>query len=199
MFGSCLTLASFMKLLHAVFLGRAQGLGRRTCVEVPWQMWLPGIILAGICIIFGIFAYQVPLKYFIFPAVGAVSFLGDWQAIASSLLILLGLGLGLWAFKLKGARADVRQDAAFIGGETVALDENRVSGADFYNTLKELKCLKAAYNKAEAGYFDLYEQGRAAVFGIGRFFQYLHNGVLPTYLVWTLLGMIGLFLFLFLK
>jgi hypothetical protein len=32
------------------------------------------------------------------------------------------------------------------------------------------------------------------VLGFGSFFQYLHNGILPTYLVWTLLGMLALFI-----
>jgi len=84
----------------------------------------------------------------------------------------------------------------FVGGEFIATEENRVSGTEFYNTVKEFGILKAIYKRAEAGYFDIYEQGKTIVFSIGKFLQYLHNGVLPTYLVWTLLGMIGLFLVL---
>jgi hypothetical protein len=71
----------------------------------------------------------------------------------------------------------------------------RLSGTEFYNTIKEYGLLGIIYKKAEAGFFDIYEQGKTFVFGIGGFFQYLHNGILPTYLVWTLLGMLGLFLF----
>ena len=83
----------------------------------------------------------------------------------------------------------------YIGGEP-ATEDMRLSGTEFYNTVKELGLLRSIYKKAEAGFFDIYEQGKTIVFGIGGFFQYLHNGVLPTYLVWTLLGMMGLFLFL---
>ncbi|MFH1397004.1 MAG: hypothetical protein ABIH27_00445, partial [Candidatus Omnitrophota bacterium] len=162
--------------------------------EVSWQMWLPGMFLAIICVIFGVFAYQIPLKYFIFPAIAGVISIGTWHAGLSTLLIIVGLVLGILIFKLKGLKPALRTDTVFTGAETVDLaEENEVSGTEFYNTIKELGFLKGIYKKAEAGFFDIYEQAKNMVFGIGRFLQYLHNGVLPTYLVWTLLGMIGLF------
>ncbi|MFH0913071.1 MAG: proton-conducting transporter membrane subunit, partial [Candidatus Omnitrophota bacterium] len=194
MFGSGLTLASFMKLIHATFLGQPEN--RRTGKqpsEVHWTMWLPCIVLAIICVVFGIFAQAIPLRYFILPAVKDVNFIGTWYAGLSTLLIIAGLVLGLLIFKLKGLRPTVRQDTAFVGAETADFKETRVSGTEFYNTIKEFGILKAVYHKAEAGVFDIYEQGKKIVFAISKFLQYLHNGVLPTYLVWTLLGMIWLF------
>jgi len=193
MFGSGLTLASFMKLMHATYLGQpgnrmAAGQGN----DVPWAMWLPCIILAALCVIFGVFAVQIPIKYFIIPAVGNLSFMGTWYAGVSTLLILIGLAMGFVCFKLR-LRPVLRRDAAFTGGEPFTPEEKRVTGTEFYNTIKEWGILKSLYKKAEAGVFDLYEQGSNFVFGIGKFLQYLHNGVLPTYLVWTLLGMIALF------
>jgi len=212
MFGSGLTLASFMKLIHATFLGqrangqmvrqahhpsnhpeRSRGTGKQAN-EVHWTMWLPTVILAIICVIFGVFAYQVPLKYFILPAVEGVNFIGTWYAGLSTLLIIVGLILGILVFKLKGLKVTIRQDTAFIGTEAMDLEQNRVTGTEFYNTVKEFGILKGIYKKAEAGFFDIYEQGKTIVFGIGKFLQYLHNGILPTYLVWCLLGMLGLFL-----
>jgi len=197
MFGSALTLASFMKLIHATFLGqptnpRAQELKN----EVAWTMWLPCLILAIICVIFGVFAYQIPLKYFILPAVGQVSFIGTWYAGLSTLLIIIGLVLGLFIFKLKWLRPTIRQDITFVGGEPFDLKDSRVTGTEFYNTIKELGLLRAIYKRAEAGFFDIYEQGKNIIFSISGVFQYLHNGVLPTYLAWCLLGMLGLFLLL---
>jgi len=194
MFGSGLTLASFMKLIHAVYLGQrtSEPKNQRT-KEVSWEMWLPCIILAIICVVFGIFANQVPLKYFIFPAVKEVSFIGTWYAGLSALLIVIGLILGIFIFRLKGVKPVLRDDAAFMGGETVDARELPVTGTEFYNTVKEYGLLKSIYKKAERGVFDIYEQGKSVTFGIGRFFQFLHNGVLPTYLVWVLLGMMGLF------
>ena len=195
MFGSGLTLASFIKLIHAVFLGqRAAGKVQERRDEVSWQMWLPVSILAILCVIFGIFAFQVPLKFFIKPALGAgITFIGNWHALKAALLLLAGLAVGLVIYFL-GNFKSVRESETYIGGEPVGKDM-RLSGTEFYNTVKEYGFLGVIYKKAEAGFFDIYEQGKALVFGVGGFFQYLHNGVLPTYLVWTLLGMLGLFLF----
>lgn len=194
MFGSGLTLASFLKLIHATFLGQSTNpQTHKPTNEVSWTMWLPCLILATICVIFGVFANQLPLKYFIFPAVSGVAFIGTWYASLSTLLIIIGLILGILIFKLRAIRPVIRQDAAFIGAETMDLSETRVTGREFYNTVKEWRILKSIYQKAETGFFDIYEQGKNIIFGIGKFLQYLHNGILPTYLVWMLLGMIYLF------
>ncbi|MCX5715216.1 MAG: complex I subunit 5 family protein [Candidatus Omnitrophica bacterium] len=193
MFGSGLTLASFIKLLHAVFLGQQEKPGTEEIKgEVSWTMWLPCCILAAVCVIFGIFAYQIPLKIFIYPVVGSVLFLGTWQAVVSILLVVTGLFFGLWAFNLSRNKFVMRKDSAFIGGELVDLRDTRVTGTDFYNSIKNFGVLKGIYRKAEAGFFDIYEQGKK-LFRLSWVFQYLHNGVLPTYLVWMLLGMMGLF------
>jgi len=194
MFGSGLTLASFMKLLHATFLGqRPNGPTAQRPNEVSWQMWLPPILLAIICVIFGIFANQIPLKYFILPAVKGVTFIGSWNAGVSTLLIIIGLILGILIFRLKGLRPLIRQDTAFVGGEALELRETRVTGTEFYNTIKELGLLGTIYKKAEEGVFDIYNLGKKLIFSISGALQYLHNGILPTYMVWCLLGMIGLF------
>jgi len=194
LFGSGLTLASFMKLIHATFLGQRVSPDKNKQIrEVSWAMWMPPAFLAFICIIFGVFAYQIPLKYFIGPAVGRILFIGSWYAGLSTLLIVIGLILGFLIFKLKNLRPMMRESKAFIGCEPLDLSENRFSGVEFYNTVKEYGILRFFYDKAEKKYFDIYEQGKNFVFGLGSFLRYLHNGVLPTYLVWTLLGMIVLF------
>jgi formate hydrogenlyase subunit 3/multisubunit Na+/H+ antiporter MnhD subunit len=196
MFGSALTLASFMKLIHATFLGQPANSKRAAITEVSWLMWLPAITLALICIVFGVFANQIPLKYFILPAVAGVSFSGTWYAGLATLLIFVGLILGVIIFKLKDLGPIARQDSAFIGAETASLKESTesiVSGTEFYNTVREIGPLRKIYRLAEKGIFDIYEQGKKIAFGIGGFLQYLHNGVLPTYLVWILLGMVVLF------
>ena len=199
MFGSGLTLASFMKLLHATFLGqRNNAITQERYNEVHWTMWLPCIILATLCVIFGIFAYQVPLKYFILPAVSGVAFIGTWYAGLSTLLIIIGLVLGFLIFGLKGLRPKLREDTVFVGSELRDVQENRVTGTEFYNTIKELGLLRAIYKRAETGFFDIYSQGKKFTFSLSGILQYLHNGILPTYLVWCLLGMLGLF-FIFLK
>jgi len=194
MFGSALTLASFIKLIHAIFLGqRADGIKHNKKDEVSWQMWVPVISLAILCILFGVFAYQIPLKFFIKPALGAgFEIIGKWQSLKATLFLFAGLVVGLIIYLL-GNFKSVRVSETYIGGEPVEKDM-RLSGTEFYNTVKEYGVLGAVYKKAEAGVFDLYEQLKKMVLGAGGFFQYLHNGILPTYLVWTLLGMTALFI-----
>lgn len=197
MFGSGLTLASFIKLIHAVFLGTPKEASGRISGrnDVSWQMWLPVIVLAILCIVFGVLAYMIPWKIFIKPALGVdIVFIGKWQSLKAALFLFIGLVVGLVIYML-GNFKSVRVSDPYIGGEPVEKDM-RLSGTEFYNTVKEYGALETVYKRAEAGFFDVYEQSRKVVFGFGRFFRYLHNGVLPTYLVWALLGMIGLFLFL---
>lgn len=203
MFGSGLTLASFMKLLHAVFLGQGRGdLQSNKIEEVPWTMRIPVIILAGICILFGVFAFVVPLKYFIFPVVWAYApvakstLSGFWSPGLATLVLTIGLILGYIIFKLGNVKTFIRRDVPYVGSEIPALsEENRVTGTEFYNSVKEIPILSRFYKRAEAGALDIYEQGKK-IFSVSGILQYLHNGVLPTYLVWMLLGMIGLFLVL---
>jgi len=208
MFGSGLTLASFIKLIHAIFLGQEGGYrlqviprlrsgqaGRRSRDEVSWQMLLPVIVLAILCIVFGVFAYQIPLRFFIMPAmVDGLEFIGKWQSLKATLFLFAGLIIGILVYLL-GNFKSIRISSPYIGGEPVEKDM-RLSGTEFYNTVKEYGVLGGIYKKAEAGFFDMYEQFKKIIFGLGGVFQGLHNGVLPTYLVWVLLGMIGLFLFL---
>jgi len=201
MFGSGLTLASFMKLLHSVFLGERLD-SAKGIKEVPFTMWFPCLLLAAICIIFGVFAFVIPLKYFIYPVVsayqpiGALSLLGIWSPVAATFFVLLGLIFGLIIFKSNNPIPLIRKDNPFVGGGLIAQkEENMVTGTEFYNTIKEMGLLKGIYKKAQDGCFDLYEQAKKLFFVSGPL-KALHNGVLPTYLVWILLGMAGLFLFL---
>lgn len=196
MFGSGLTLASFIKLIHAIFLGKAkderQAKDAKKKDEVSWSMWIPPVILATLCIVFGIFAYIGPLKYFIAPLLPDIKFIGMWPSLKAALFLAIGLGVGVLVY-LMGNFKGIRETGPYIGGEEIQQDM-RLSGAEFYNTIKELPLIGGFYKKAEKKFFDIYEVGKKFVFFFIRIFQYLHNGVLPTYLIWCILG-IMIFLF----
>ena len=195
LFGSGLTLASFMKLLHAVFLGERINTAKEKA-EVPAAMWFPPVVLASICVIFGIFAFVLPLKYFIFPAVPGLEgsqFPGVWLPVQATLLVICGLVIGLIVFKLLRLKIQARTDSTFTGGEAESTPESMVTGVDFYKSIEEVGLLKRIYKRAEGGAFDIYNWGKK-IFIIARPLQFLHNGVLPTYMVWILLGMVCLFL-----
>lgn len=195
MFGSVLTLASFMKLLHAVFLGQ-EGTRKGTKIkEVSASMWVPMVILASLCVIFGIFAFCLPLPLFIIPAVSVrMSYTGLWQPVWAAIFISIGLILG-FAMYLLGNIRNVRTVEPFIGGETLP-NEERPTGTEFYNTISDIPFFGKIYKMANDKVFDIYDEGKKAASFFTGILQRLHNGILPTYLAWCLLGMVILLLIL---
>jgi len=202
MFGSALTLASFMKLIHAVFLGQPSQeivATSGTKEHTPVSMLIPMLILAALCILFGVFAIAWPLSQYIFPSVqGIIVLPGIWNASLATGLILAGLAVGFLIY-LMGNKVAIRRTESFIGGEDLREQPAmRLSGTAFYNTIEELGLLKAVYTMAKAKMFDIYELGAKIALALNRVLKYLHNGILPTYLTWCLLGMI-FFFWIFLK
>lgn len=191
MFGSALTIASFMKLLHAIFLGRPSA-DFKNIKEAGFSMVFPIAVLAVICFVFGVFAFVLPLPLLIIPAIGVpLAYLGVWKPVAAMLLIIIGVALGLFVYLLLMSKG-FRTVSSFVGGEE-ADELARVSGVEFYDSIKEMKGLKALYNGEEAKSFDIYEGGAKGTFFLSNILQWLHNGILPTYLVWCLMGMMVLF------
>lgn len=230
MFGSALTLASFMKLIHGTFLSiesdevKKKTSGKKV-KKSHLSMLFPMVVLAGLCVVFGIFAYQVPLKLFILPSVRGISspetWIGWWQPGFATLFIILGIIVGLIIYsagKIKLARVS----EVYVGGETVS-PEMRVSGIDFYDTLEDFIGLRTLYKAAEKGALDIYQGMLAFVRGVAHFLRALdrlvdlfwrglswvvllagrgaslaHTGNLHTYTAWFLLGIVLLLLTLIL-
>ncbi len=194
MFGSALTLASFMKVIHTTFLGRrSEDRSQKSEVrEVSASMWVPMVVLAGLCVIFGIFAYAVPLKHLILPSIAnipaAEEWLGWWRPGPATLLVIIGIGIGViiyWLGSLKG----LREDTSFIGGEVIPA-EHRVTGADFYDTIRDLRLLKGTYKRAGKGLFDIYYVGANTVTLFTKALQRVHTGLLTAYFSWFLAGLL---------
>jgi NADH:ubiquinone oxidoreductase subunit 5 (subunit L)/multisubunit Na+/H+ antiporter MnhA subunit len=182
-----------MKLLHTVFLGRpSKDFGY--VKEAPPAMLFPAVTLASICVVFGVFAFKLPIPLLINPAIGTgVTYIGAWHPVTATILLVLGLTAGLLVY-LATSRGP-RKVKPFVGGEDGGTME-RLSGTDFYNTLKEIGTLKFLYRRQ--GALDVYEDGSKVTFFFARILQWLHNGILPTYMVWCLAGMLILF-FIFMR
>lgn len=190
-FGSALTLASFMKLLHATFLGQSAGPQCKRD-EVVISMWGPMVVLAALCVIFGVFAHQIPMKLFIAPSVpGMIIYPGIWNASLSTGLILVGVVVGIIIYGM-GNIKNLRVDEPFIGGEALT-EDMRVPGVKFYKTIEDIPILSKFYACAEKNFFDIYDQSAKIVFFLNGILRRLHNGILPTYLTWCLIGAIVLF------
>ncbi len=209
MFGSALTLASFVKILHAVFLcKRSAELHHRVIREVGFCMWLPGILLAILCVLFGVFAYQWPLLTMVFPAVGGIVPLsGIWYAGVATALLLAAYAAGVLVYLLATVRR-ARSCDTYIGGEIMAevaghkgpdgrTSNVEVTGVDFYKTVEDIQPLHALFGDARKKLFDIYDLGgRTALFFVEAL-RSLHRGLLPLYLTWVLAGLLFLFWMLF--
>ncbi|MDP2895492.1 MAG: proton-conducting transporter membrane subunit, partial [bacterium] len=195
-FGSALTLASFAKLTHAIFLGSAKTQERQV-TESPLPMWLPPALLAVLCIAFGIFAVPLPLRRLIYPAVSeTVVYPGVWNPTLATLLIIAGIVVGSFIY-LFGAIRSVRVEQPYLGGEVMP-PETSPSGVDFYQTVRDLPALKPLYRLAERKVFDIYDEGIKLSFGFSGLLRRLHTGALPMYVSWCLVGLLIL-LFIILK
>jgi formate hydrogenlyase subunit 3/multisubunit Na+/H+ antiporter MnhD subunit len=206
MVGSALTLASFVKVLHAVFFRKASpDVAKKDINEVPFPMWFPMVILAGLCVLFGILASRLPLAYFIHPSVKQItgqtlSFSGLWLGGTATLMMIIAFIIGIIFYIITSVR-NVRLCPTYIGGEImdevyisgVPHDQTRdveVTGVDFYRTIQEIPIFGFIYMLAEKKFFDIYEIGRKIAFGVGAVFSFMHSGNLQTYLAWCLLGFV---------
>jgi formate hydrogenlyase subunit 3/multisubunit Na+/H+ antiporter MnhD subunit len=185
MFGSALTMASFTKLMYAMFFSESTA-KRKGMKEVPVVMWLPGVFLAACCIIFGVAAFPLPLQSFIFKIMPVASFCGAWNPTLATAMLLTGLALGI-LFYLAGNLTTIRQVPPFLGGEKI---DAKISGEEFYATIKQAGPLSGIYRAVENKTFDIYDQGSNLTFGINALLKWLHRGLLHTYLAWGLVGLI---------
>jgi NADH:ubiquinone oxidoreductase subunit 5 (subunit L)/multisubunit Na+/H+ antiporter MnhA subunit len=198
LFGSALTLASFMKLTHAVFLGQPSDETRslkRSTREASLTMLVPSIVLAALCVIFGVFAYRIPITLFIGPSIKqTIAYSGIWVGGLATLLILGGIIIGLVIYILGNIARNQRESSAFVGGEV--LDKHpwmRTSGVEFYNTIKDIPVLNRIYALAQKRVFDIYDQFKNLCLVFTKILRFMHSGLLTTYLIWILLGAIILF------
>lgn len=229
MFGSALTLASFMKLIHGTFLSAEseeikEKAKKGEIREAGMSMLFPMVVLAGLCVAFGIFAYQFPLKLFVLPSVPQIPspevWIGWWQPELTTLLIILGIVVGVIIYSAGKVKLG-RESDTYVGGEEVS-SEMRLSGVDFYDTVRDFTGLRRLYGAAERGALDIYNGMISFARGISRFLWGLdrltdlvwrglswivlstgrglslaHTGILHTYLAWYLLGLVILLLIFF--
>ena len=193
--GSALTLASFIKLISGLFLGRLDQKFAKI-KEVKFTMWVPQLILASLCIFFGVFAATaiLPLLFNFAPVSGAQNLNGLWQSPQVAILILVSIVLGLIIY-LIGNISKHRREDSFIGGEKIQ-DETNFSPSDFYKTISEFKLTAFFYNSAKKKWFDIYYLGKRLTLGLFSIFSNCHTGILSTYLVWVIAGLAVILLIL---
>jgi formate hydrogenlyase subunit 3/multisubunit Na+/H+ antiporter MnhD subunit len=195
--GSVLTAASFLKLGHAAFFGKRTE-QTKAVKEAPWPMLVPMIVLAGLCVTFGV-ANFIPLHSFIEPAVGVKVMKGISFAGFPKSATLVGLTVIALTLAVLNHIAGVRAAGRGLGA------------ADHIHNAPGLA---PVYSLAERGLLDPYTIGRwatrgvaAALWGVDRAFdwiyetvavrtaqgisriaRFLHNGNVNRYVLWSLAG-----------
>ncbi|MBI4708093.1 MAG: NADH-quinone oxidoreductase subunit L [Candidatus Omnitrophica bacterium] len=143
--GSFFTAASFLKLGHAAFFGKASSENKQV-KEAPLGMLVPMIVIAAGCIIFGVFN-SLPLKHLIEPILGAklnghhfAGMPGNIKLIIISVIVLVAAIVNhIFGVLMKG------------------------SGLKALDYIRYAPILSGIYNKAEKRFFDPYEIGLKVV------------------------------------
>ena len=208
-FGSALTLASFVKVIHSVFFGRpSDAVVAAKPREAPLAMVAPMVVLAVLCILFGVFTW-VPVDPWIAPSVAELDAglfpaqetlaetLGIWYGSSSQATVLLLAGLILGAvFYLFGRIGQARVARSFVGGVLAGTDDYRVPGTGFYETVRQLPLLGGIYRDADAEAYDVYRLGGRYGNTVVQHLRSIHTGVLAVYVGWCLLGLALVLLYL---
>ena len=191
MFGSALTLASFVKILHSIFLSRKPD-KLRNVREVSAAMLIPMGILAFLCVFFGVF-YHIPLKYFIYPALGiewGSAIIGSWNSWLAAIYLAVGILIALLALFLSRNLIKQRSVPTWTCGEIQPNDDMIIPGTHFYKTISSMSPFKLLYRLQEKESFDLYNHSGKIGLLFSGFLKWMHSGLLPVYLAWTVFGLI---------
>lgn len=185
--GSALTLASFIKFISGIFLGREQK-ENPGVKESGLFMTGPMIILALFCIAFGVFATYHVVPYLFGEIVGEAVYLGIWDSAITSILILASILIGLLIYAV-GNVGNFRISDSFIGGERLQ-EKTGFAPTDFYQTISHTQPFAFIYDKAIHGWFDIYVVSKHGVLKISHFLKSTHTGILQTYAFWLIMGLI---------
>lgn len=220
LFGSVLTLASFVKVLHSVFFGARPARLDEARESGGAGMSVAMVALAALCVGLGVVAGW-PLERFVGPAVGLpagggealagapaawVPLHGDagppplalprgtYSPAAVTGLLVLGSLLALGVASL-GAMRTRRRRTVFVGGGAFDRERHRFPGTEFYRTVREVPLLGRAIALGESGRLDPYELAARAGAPVVGLLRRLHTGLLQDYLAWGLVGVAAVILF----
>ncbi|MEI8175822.1 MAG: proton-conducting transporter membrane subunit [Candidatus Omnitrophota bacterium] len=158
--GSFFTAASFLKLGHAAFLGKADP-ARKDVREVGPAMLLPMVVIAGICVLFGV-ANALPIRAFIQPVLGERLLEGHdfagmpaniWLVIGTVVVLAAALANHLWGVRKYG------------------------SGIKAVDHIHHAPVLSGIYDRAEKRFFDPYTIGLAIVALVARVSWWCDRGI----------------------
>lgn len=198
-FGSALTLASFVKVLHSVFWGPEPEPSSHR-VREPFAMVAPMMILSLLCVACGIWAggalglwAPLALLQLGFETTradwAALRFQGgQWAPLQAAVLMAAAAAFAYLVYAIGGSRMRRVVDT-FVAGERFGNKPPFFSGTQFYVTMQKLPILGGLLKDGEAGAFDVYRW--VGLFGsvITRALRSIHSGLLNLYVLWALFGL----------
>jgi formate hydrogenlyase subunit 3/multisubunit Na+/H+ antiporter MnhD subunit len=212
-FGSALTLASFVKAIYSAFLSPAPAAARRSRPRESFFLVAPMVVLAGLCVFLGVFPNTV-INHVLAGAIPegvttgveiqanaggvAAQGLGLWSPAQATGLIGIGLVLGgVFAWLARGGKK-VRVVRPFLGGEVPAPDDDRfrVPGTHFYETIGRLPIVGRLLSEGESSAFDLYYWSGKHGHTLVEVLRAQHTGLLSLYVAWGLLGLVATMVYL---
>jgi len=214
-FASALSLAVFVRILYAVFLSPrpADAPAPRNTGE-SLSLTLPMVVLAAACVVLGL-QPQLALDLLFDPVIreaGAtavaagpdgvdVGSLGLWAPSQATVLILIGILLGLGLVMVVSIGRKVRVVRPFLAGEVpVSTDDRfRVPGTHFYETIARLPLIGPLLRQGESGAMDVYHWSGRHGHTFVEMLRAQHTGLLSLYVAWVLIGLIVTLVYLLLS
>ena len=71
-----------------------------------------------------------------------------------------------------------------------------VTGTSFYRTVQQMPLLRSLYSLARTGMLDIYELAGSCSRWISVCLRSAHSGLLPLYVTWFMIGLLGILFFL---
>jgi formate hydrogenlyase subunit 3/multisubunit Na+/H+ antiporter MnhD subunit len=203
--GAFLTAASFLKLGHSAFLGKAHP-EHKAVKEAPLSMLIPMVVLALACVIFGIFNY-LPLNNFIQPILGArlhgesfAGFSADWVLVIITLVVLsAALVHHLLAVRISGSALKAADHIHHAPGLSVIYGAAAKKYFDPYDVgLKLINGIAFCLFRIDRAIDWIYSHflvNLACVFS--KTIRKAHTGYYAVYISWSLLGAVIVMFFMF--
>jgi hypothetical protein len=159
------------------------------------------IFLAILCIVFGIYA-KLPLEKFIIPSVAGSTGVsiqdmtittasGYWSPVAATVLMAVGLIVGLIIYAFGNTKRVRIDENVWVGGNILGNEEIRIPGTHFYKTVTDdlYPAYSALFRDGQTGALDPYNIWSKIGSSLVQVLSRLHNGILSTYLSWTIIGL----------
>jgi formate hydrogenlyase subunit 3/multisubunit Na+/H+ antiporter MnhD subunit len=210
-FGSALTLASFVKVIYSAFLAPAPK-SPKPVTEARTRpresIWLaaPMVVLAVACIVLGLWPQLIIDNVLVLAipegaTTGAALVTtnagleaggtGLWYAGPATVLILIGIALGMVLIWVATRKSRVRIVRPFLAGELPlpSDDRFRMPGTHFYETIAKLPIVGPLLAHGEVGAMDVYHWSGRHGNTLVQLLRRQHTGLISLYVAWVLLGL----------